>query len=49
MVGRLVMKVVVAESHDGERNKKENQLQENWAGKAGFRPSLHLIFSFSRA
>jgi len=49
MVGRPVIRVVVAEGHDGERKKRENRLQENWAGKAGFRPTLRSIFSFSKA
>jgi hypothetical protein len=49
MVGRPVIRVVVAEGHDGERKKRENRLQENWEGKAGFRPTLRSIFSFSKA
>jgi len=29
MVGRPLMRVVVAEGHGGERKKRENRLQEN--------------------
>jgi len=44
MERRRVMKMVVAESHGGERRQRKDRLQEKWAGKAGFRPTLSLIF-----
>jgi len=46
MVRRWVMKVVVAEGHDGWRKQRKDQLQEKRAGKAGFRPTLSSIFFF---
>jgi len=50
MVGRPVIRVVVAaEGHRGERKKRENRLQENWARKASFRPTFCSIFSSPRA
>jgi len=44
MERRRVMKMVVAESHGGERRQRRDRLQEKWAGKASFRPTLSLIF-----
>jgi len=38
------MKMAVAESHGGERRQRRGRLQEKWAGKAGFRPTLSSIF-----
>ena len=44
MVERPVMRVVVAEGHGGERKKRMDRLQENWARKAGFSQCLDPIF-----
>jgi len=44
-VVRAVVKVVVAEGHSGEKKKRKGWLQEKWAGKAGFLPTLRSIFS----
>jgi hypothetical protein len=44
MERRRVMKMAVAESHGGERRQRSGRLQEKWAGKAGFRPTLSSIF-----
>jgi hypothetical protein len=44
MERRWVMKMVVAESHGGERRQRRDRLQEKGAGKAGFRPTLSSIF-----
>jgi hypothetical protein len=44
MERRRVMKMVVAESHSGERRQRRGWLQEKWAGKAGFRPTLSSIY-----
>jgi hypothetical protein len=48
MKRRWVMKMVVAESHGGERRQRKDQLQEKWARKAGFRPTLSSIFFYPR-
>ena len=38
------MMVVVAEGHGGGRKRRRGWLQENWAGKAGFRQTLRFYF-----
>jgi len=48
MERKWVMKMVVAESHGGERRQRRDRLQEKRARKAGFRPTLSSIFFFLR-
>jgi len=48
MVETPLMRVVVAEGHGGERKKRKDRLQENWAEKAGLWWFLDLMFSSSR-
>jgi hypothetical protein len=47
-VRRPMMRVVAAKGHGGERKKREDRLQENWARKAGFRPTFVQFFSSFR-
>ena len=45
--GRMVARsVVAARGHGGEEKKRKRGLVAgNWAGKAGFRPTLRFVFS----